>query len=51
MEVTYYTNNGTERKFTRDTLEECIAKYYERRKSFAGANWGRVYINGERMWL
>lgn len=49
MEVTYFTNNGRERKFTRDTFEECVAEYYRRR--WLGANWGRVYINGKRVWL
>lgn len=51
MKVTYFQNNGRERSFERDTFEECVTEYQKRRKHPAGANWGRVYINGERIWL
>lgn len=52
MKVTYFTNAGEEMSFERNTLEECIKEYRLRRYSdFKGANWGRVYINGERIWL
>ena len=54
MKATYYTNNGTTQHFTRDTLDECITEYYRRRRNYCrygGANWGHVFINGERTWL
>lgn len=60
MKVTYFSNNGRELCFKRDTFEQCIIEYQRRRKDYSyeawihggiGANWGRVYINGERVWL
>jgi hypothetical protein len=51
MKVTYFTNAAKEMSFERNTLEECIDEYRKRRHSAAGANWGRLYINGNRIWL
>jgi len=51
MTATYFTNNGREIKFECETFEKCVIEYQKRRKSFGGANWGRVYINNERVWL
>lgn len=53
MKVTYFTNNGREVTFERNTIDECITEYYHRRRYdyLRGANWGRVYVNGERIWL
>lgn len=52
MTVTYFTNNGREMKFERNTFDECVAEYQRRRHyNYGGANWGRVYIKGERIWL
>ena len=52
MKVTYFTNRGREVSFERETLDECIKEYYRRRRNtWTGVNWGRVYVNGERVWL
>lgn len=52
MKVTYFTNRGREISFERETIDECIKEYYRRRRNaWTGANWGRVYVNGERVWL
>jgi len=52
MTITYFTATGRTVRFDRDTLDECIAAYYRRRRSVGrGVHWGHYYQDGKRVWL
>jgi hypothetical protein len=53
IRVTYFTNNGTERFFERDTTEQAITEYYNRRQHGAcwGFYWRHGVVNGDKVYI
>lgn len=51
VQIKFFTDNGSEKKKTVDTVEKAILKYRKARKSRKGANFGHYSVDGGKTWF